>query len=392
MLRALKLARGGMGRTDPNPMVGAVLVKDGKIVGQGYHRAAGQPHAEAEAIRDAGNDARGATLFVTLEPCNHHGRTPPCTQAIIEAGVKEVYYGMEDPNPDVAGGGAETLQRDAGIRVVGHVLEDRCRALNEVYLTHITRRRPFVFLKLAMSLDGRIATRTGRSRWITSEASRKRVHQLRDRVSAVMTGVGTVLADDPSLTTRLPGKRGKDPLRVIVDSRLRTPLHAKVLNSSPTAGVIIAARKEPPADRRKQLEGRGARVLTTNDPERVDLRGLLYDLYGMNVTSVLLEGGAGLAWGALAAGVVDRCFFFYAPIIIGGEAAPAGVGGLGVDSLTEVPRLDEMTVSRVGPDLLVSGRAVYPDTAAMEAGTAENRSGLQSPISKERADRHDFTD
>ncbi len=210
MALALRLARRGVGRTAPNPVVGAVLVKDGKVVGQGYHRAAGEPHAEVEAIRSAGSEARGAELFVTLEPCNHHGRTPPCTDAILEAGIGRVWYGMDDLNPGVRGGGARTL-RDAGVEVIGHVIENRCRQINEVYLTNVTLHRPFVFLKLAMSLDGRIATKTGHSRWITCEASRRKVHRLRDRVSAIMVGIGTVIDDDPALTTRLPKGRGQRP-------------------------------------------------------------------------------------------------------------------------------------------------------------------------------------
>ena len=219
MSLAVRLARRRLGRTTPNPEVGAVLVKDGRVVGQGYHRAAGEPHAEVEAIRAAGPHARGAELFVTLEPCNHHGRTPPCTDAIREAGIRKVWYGVDDPNPGVRGGGANTL-REAGIEVVGHVHEKGCRRTNEVYLTNVTLRRPFVYLKLAMSLDGRIATRTGDSQWITSEKSRRRVHRLRDRVSAIAVGIGTVIADNPSLTTRLPRGRGHDPVRIVLDSNL----------------------------------------------------------------------------------------------------------------------------------------------------------------------------
>jgi diaminohydroxyphosphoribosylaminopyrimidine deaminase/5-amino-6-(5-phosphoribosylamino)uracil reductase len=360
MSRALRLARQGLGRTDPNPMVGAVLVRGERVVGQGYHHAAGLPHAEVEAIRDAGERARHADLFVTLEPCNHHGRTPPCTRAIMEAGIRRVWYGMEDPNPGVSGGGAETL-RAAGIEVVGKVIEDRCRRLNEVYLTHITRRRPFVFLKLAMSLDGRIATRTGHSRWITSEISRRHVHRLRDRVSAVMVGIGTLLADNPSLTTRLPRKRGRDPIRIIADSALRTPPDSAVFNPSSQAGVIIASRKDPPATRKARLEKKGARIIQTRGTKRVDLQDLFSGLYEIGITSVLIEGGAGLAWASLQAEVVDRCLFFYSPMIIGGETAPSGVGGLGISRLETAPRLMDPETRRRGPDILVSGRVAYPE-------------------------------
>ncbi|MBI5251224.1 MAG: bifunctional diaminohydroxyphosphoribosylaminopyrimidine deaminase/5-amino-6-(5-phosphoribosylamino)uracil reductase RibD [Desulfomonile tiedjei] len=359
MSLALQLARRGLGRTSPNPAVGAVIVKDGKIVGKGYHRAAGEPHAEVEAIRAAGSEARGAELFVTLEPCNHHGRTPPCVEAILDAGISKVWYGMDDPNPGVTGGGAKRL-REAGVEAVGHVFEDRCRRLNEIYLLNITQRRPFVFLKLAMSLDGRIATRTGHSQWITSDASRRKVHRLRDRVSAIMVGVETVIADNPLLTTRLPGGRGRDPIRIIADSNLRTPVESSIFNQSSTAGVIIASRKDPPLDKKYKLESRGAKILRTSGVDRVDLRDMLNRLYQIGITSLLIEGGAGLAWGAFEAGVVDRCLFFYAPIIIGGSNAPSGVEGIGISKLDEAPRLAEVKAFRVGPDLLLDGKVSYP--------------------------------
>jgi diaminohydroxyphosphoribosylaminopyrimidine deaminase / 5-amino-6-(5-phosphoribosylamino)uracil reductase len=376
MSLALRLARRRLGRTAPNPVVGAVLVKDGRVVGEGYHRAAGEPHAEVEAIRSAGSDARGAELFVTLEPCNHHGRTPPCTSAILEAGIKKVWYGMDDPNPGVTGGGAQTL-REAGIEVVGHVMETRCRRINEVYVTNVTLRRPFVYLKLAMSLDGRIATRMGESQWITSEMSRRKVHRLRDRVSAIMVGVGTILADNPSLTTRLPEGRGHDPMRIVADSHLRTPDDAKIMDLSSGTGVIIASEKDPPQEKRLRLEKLGAKVITTGGENRVDLRDLFSRLYRNGVTSVLIEGGARLAWAALDARTVDRCLFFYAPIIIGGEDAPSGIGGLGVSKLEEAPRLAEMEVTRIGPDMLVNGRVLYPaepessDDQFQEGGSGE---------------------
>lgn len=360
MARALRLARRGLGKTDPNPVVGALIVRNGKVVGQGYHKAAGQPHAEVEAIREAGGLARDSDLFVTLEPCNHHGRTPPCTEAILGAGIKRVWYGTVDPNPDVPGHGAETLRR-AGVEVYGPIMETDCRTLNEVYLTHITLRRPFVYLKLAMSLDGKIASRTGMSKWITSEPARRKVHTLRNRVSALMVGVGTVLADDPLLTTRRRGARGRDPIRVVVDSNLRIPVDAAIFNPASDAGVVIGCRKDPPVARRKALEQKGARIVPCGDGPQVDLEDLLGRLYAMGITSVLIEGGAGLAWGALAARVVDRGLFFYAPMIIGGATAYSGVGGKGVATLGEAPRMVDLSTSRCGPDILVSGRITYPD-------------------------------
>lgn len=358
MARALRLARKGLGRTDPNPMVGAVIVKRGRVVGEGFHRAPGKPHAEVEAIRDAGTRTQGSELYVTLEPCNHHGRTPPCTEVIRKSGISAVWFGMADPNPGVKGGGAEALTR-AGLQVRGPVLEDRCKRLNEVYLTNVTLGRAFVFLKLGMSLDGRIATRTGHSRWITSEASRRQVHRLRDRVAGVMIGIGTALADNPSLTTRLPRGSGRDAERIIVDSSLRTPPDSKIMNPSSPAGVIIACRAKPPAQRRKRLEQAGARVLPTSGSKRVDLPDLLSQVYGLGITSILIEGGSELAWGALNAKIVDRCLFYYAPIMIGGQDAPSGISGTGIDKLEQAPRLTDVEVSRVGPDMLVSGRVSH---------------------------------
>ncbi len=359
MSRALGLAKRGLGRTSPNPMVGAVIVKDGKIVGEGYHRAPGEPHAEVEAIKVAGEKAQGAELYVTLEPCNHYGRTPPCTLAIMAAGIKKVYYGIDDPNPAVIGGGAETL-RKAGVEVFGPIIEDRCRAINEIYLTNVTMRRPFVILKLAMSMDGRIATKTGASRWITSEESRMKVHRIRDRVSAIMVGIRTVLEDNPSLTTRLKGVQGRDPIRIVADSSLRTPPDAAIFNAASPAGVIIATRKDPPTRLRAKLEKKGARIVTTDSPDKVNLVDFFYQLYRMGVTSALVEGGAGLAWGALDARVVDKCSFFYAPMIIGGKMAPSGIGGAGINHLEEAPRLVNVKALKVGPDILVEGRVQYP--------------------------------
>ncbi len=359
MSRAIRMAQKGLGRTSPNPMVGAVVVKNGKSVGEGFHRALGEPHAEVDAIRAAGAQTEGAELFVTLEPCNHYGRTPPCTQAIMAAGIKKVYYGIDDPNPSVIGGGAEFL-RKAGVEVVGQVLENRCRALNDMYLTNVTFKRPFVYLKLAMSLDGRVATRTGHSQWITSEQSRMRVHRLRDRVTAVMVGIKTVLADNPFLTTRLNGREGRDPVRIVADSNLRTPLEANIFNQMSPAGVIIATRRNPPSRLRARLEKKGCRVIETTSLDKVDLKDLLTNLYQIGITSLLIEGGAGLAWGALEARIVDRCMFFYAPIIIGGKSAPSGVSGAGIDRLEQAPRLVDMRSSRIGPDILVEGKVVYP--------------------------------
>ncbi len=355
---ALRLA--GLGRTEPNPMVGAIVVKDGRIVGRGYHHAAGMPHAEVEALLQAGPESQDADLYVTLEPCNHYGRTPPCTEAIVKAGIRRVWYGMDDPNPDVLGGGAQAL-RSAGIEVFGPVMDQQCRRLNEVYLLNVSLKRPFVYLKLAMSLDGRIATRTGHSQWITSEQSRDQVHRLRDRVSAIMTGIGTVLADNPSLTTRLPDAGGHDPIRIVVDSSLRTPADSKIFSDLSPAGVVIATAADAPSHRAEELARAGALIVRTSGRGKVVLGELADQLYQRGICSILVEGGAGLAWGALNEGIVDRCLFYYAPLIIGGARARSGVAGEGIDRLEEAPRLKEVEISRVGPDVLITGRTCYAD-------------------------------
>lgn len=359
MTLALNLAKRGLGRTEPNPMVGAVLVRNGAIVGKGYHRAAGHPHAEVEAIVSAGQKAEGADLYVTLEPCNHHGKTPPCSEAILKAGIKRVFFGMADPNPSVKGGGAQALA-GAGLEVHGPILEERCRALNEVFLKNVNHSRPFVTLKMAMSLDGKIATRSGHSQWITSQESRLDGHRLRDRVSAIMIGVGTLLSDNPSLTTRLPNKKGRDPIRIVVDSQLRTPPDSNIFNRDSKARVIIACGKSPSPERAGLLEAQGATIIETRGGEKVDLDQLMDLLYEASITSLLIEGGATIAWAGLNAGLVDRCVFYYAPKIIGGAKAPTGVGGEGVDRLDEAILLEEIKMRRVGPDLRVTGRIRQP--------------------------------
>ncbi|MCL6635390.1 MAG: bifunctional diaminohydroxyphosphoribosylaminopyrimidine deaminase/5-amino-6-(5-phosphoribosylamino)uracil reductase RibD, partial [Peptococcaceae bacterium] len=330
MRMALELAGRARGRTSPNPMVGAVVVKDGKVVGSGYHLRAGTPHAEVHALNEAGEKARGATLYVTLEPCCHYGRTGPCSEAVIGAGIARVVVAMTDPNPKVAGGGIKRL-REAGIEVTLGVLEEEARELNEVFIKYITTGRPFVVAKAAMSLDGKIATRSGRSKWITGPEARAYGHQLRDWYDAIMVGIGTVLADDPSLTARLPGGKGRDPVRVILDSRARIPLNAGVLTRRSGAPTIIAATAAAPQAKLAALRRAGARVLVVNDGPRVDLAGLMKLLAEQEITSVLIEGGSGVHGSALAAGIVDKVAWFIAPRIIGGREAPGPVGGEGVD-------------------------------------------------------------
>lgn len=356
MRQALALAEQARGRTSPNPMVGGVVVKNGQVVGRGYHARAGSRHGEVAALEDAGAQTQGATLYVTLEPCCHYGkRTPPCTKTVIAAGVRRVVAAMRDPNPLVSGKGLEEL-RQAAIEVKVGVLEPEAAALNEVYIKYIITKRPFVLLKVAASLDGKIATVTGESRWITNERSRLLAHQLRDQLDAVMVGINTVLRDDPLLTTRLPGGGGRDPTRIVIDSRLRIPCEAKVLTASPTACIIIATTARGPHDKRRQLEALGAKVLVIEgDGPRVPLTPLMEQLGAMQVTSILLEGGGELHGAALRAGIVDKVLYFIAPKLLGGRTAPPAIGGEGIARLVEAVTLERMQVERLDDDLLIEG-------------------------------------
>ncbi|MHB1125987.1 MAG: bifunctional diaminohydroxyphosphoribosylaminopyrimidine deaminase/5-amino-6-(5-phosphoribosylamino)uracil reductase RibD [Bacillota bacterium] len=362
MRRALGLAKRAEGRTSPNPMVGAVIVKDGRIIGKGYHHRAGTPHAEVHALKQAGPAARGATLYVNLEPCSHYGRTPPCAQAVLEAGISRVVAAINDPNPLVAGKGLKLLQ-DSGISVQVGILEEEARQLNEVFIKHITTGMPFITLKAAMTLDGKIATRTGESRWISGEASRLYVHRLRDRYDAVLVGIGTVLADNPMLTTRLPEGKGRDPVRVIVDSHLRIPLEAQVvvLQESP-AHTIIATLAEQDLQKVAALEARGVRVLEIDELEgRVDMGKLMATLGRQGITSVLVEGGAEINASVLRQGIVDKVYFFVAPMLLGGSAAPGPIGGPGADKVAEALRLSKVSCRNSGGDMLISGYALKSD-------------------------------
>lgn len=348
---ALRLARRAAGRTSPNPMVGAVVVRDRRVVGRGHHARAGADHAEVAALREAGAAARGATLYVNLEPCGHFGRTPPCAGAVIESGVARVVVGMIDPNPAVAGRGVQAL-RDAGVRVDGPVREEECRRLNEAFVKHVTRGLPFVTLKLAASLDGRIATATGDSRWVTGPAARRYVHRLRNELDAVMVGSGTVLADDPQLTCRLP--RGRDPLRVVLDRRLRTPPTAKLVTQPHPEKTVLVTGNDAPADRAKRLEDLGVQVWRFPVSRgRISFRRVLRKLARAGVLSVLLEGGAVTAARAISEKAVDKVLCFYAPKLIGAEGLPM-MGDLGIERMRRAPKLDGVAVRRLGEDFLVS--------------------------------------
>jgi len=351
MRMALSLARRGVGKTAPNPAVGCVIVRDGAVVGRGWHKKAGTPHAEVHALNEAGKSAAGADVYVTLEPCAHFGKTPPCAKALIEARVARVFVAMVDPNPLVAGAGIEMLRR-AGIEVETGLLEQPSRELNRPFIKWIQTKLPYVILKSALTLDGKSATANGDSRWVTGDQARREVHRLRGRMDAIMVGVGTVLKDDPLLTCRLPG--GKNPLRVVVDSTLRIPLHAALLGVESDAGTLVATCSAS-AERIAALAARGAEVLHCKDGgEGVDLADLFARLGERGVQSVLLEGGSHLAGAALRAGLVDRCMIFLAPKLIGG----AGIGlfaGEGVALMGDAIRLEGMTVRRVGADLLIEG-------------------------------------
>jgi len=365
MRMALDLARRAAGRTSPNPMVGAVVVKDGAVVGEGWHLCAGTPHAEVHALAAAGDAARGATVYVTLEPCCHFGRTGPCADALVAAGAKRVVVAMTDPNPQVAGRGLARL-RAAGIEVTEGVLAAEAARLNEAFIKWVTTGMPFGIMKAAMSLDGKIATRGGQSRWITGPQARERVHRLRDCADAILVGVGTVIADDPELTARLPEGGGKNPLRVVVDSAARLPLTAKVVRDGLAPTVVATTAAAAPA-KTAALAAAGVEVLVLpRGPTGVDLRALWRTLGERQATSVLVEGGAAVNAAALAANVIDKVYVFVAPKIIGGAAAPGPVGGEGPLELDAAAALEDMTSEPAGGDILLTayvaareGRDVY---------------------------------
>lgn len=355
MKRALELAKHGWGRTNPNPLVGAVIVKDGEIIAEGYHEMLGCAHAEVSAFNNANKDVSGGTLYVNLEPCSHYGRTPPCAKAIIEKGIKEVVIAMTDPNPKVAGRGIQML-KEAGIQVVCGVLEEEAKKLNEIFIKYITQRRPFVIMKTAMTLDGKIATCLGDSKWISGESSRQHVHAIRDRLAAIMVGINTVLADNPSLTTRLYSGRGKDPVRIVVDSKGVLPLDSKVINMKSPAYTILATTSMIESEKERQLINRGVRILKVDGPEEhVDLAKLMEELYKLEIDSVLLEGGGGLNAAALNSGIVDKVMVFVAPKIIGGKDAKTPVEGTGIKLMKDAIKLQDISISRFDEDILMEG-------------------------------------
>lgn len=355
MARALALAARGLGATSPNPPVGAVLIRGNRVVGEGYHRRAGGPHAEVLALRRAGSRARGATLYVSLEPCCHlDKRTPPCVPAIIASGVARVVIAARDPNPKVRGRGLTALRR-AGLRVDPGVGSADAELLIEPYRTLITSGRPFVTLKAASTLDGKIATAKGESRWITGPAARKLVHQLRGRADAIVAGIGTILADDPSLTARTGAVRGRMPLRVVLDPSLRIPLRAKVLRGRKAPTLIVTTPQSTRA-RRAALQKIGADVLVLPSHRgKIKWRTLLSELGRRGIASLLIEGGAEVNASALHEGAVDRVLFFLAPRMLGGRDAVGAIGGRSPAHLSEALQLKRVSVMRCGPDILVEG-------------------------------------
>jgi len=355
MKQALDLAEKGRGWTSPNPMVGAVVVKDDQIVGRGYHQRAGGSHAEVNAIDDAGDQARGATIYVTLEPCNHFGRTPPCTRKIVAAGIRRVVVAMTDPNPGVQGGGNQYLQ-DQGIEVATGIYEKEARILNEGFIAWVTTGRPFVIVKCAATLDGRIATRTGDSRWVTGPASRQFVHRIRHGIDGIMVGVETVKKDDPSLTTRLDEETGSDPTRIVLDTHLSIPLTAKMLNQASNSRTWVVCGADAPANCRAALENIGVRVIGASlKGGRIDLSALMNQLGAMEITSMLIEGGGTVIGSAFAAGIVDKICFFYAPKILGGDDGIPICRGAGPENMNQSIAIHDLSVFRFDTDVMIQG-------------------------------------
>lgn len=356
MQRAIQLAQQGVGWVSPNPLVGAVIVKDGQVIGEGYHARCGEAHAERNALANCRTDPQGATIYVTLEPCCHYGRTPPCTQAILEAGLSRVVVGSRDPNPLVAGQGLAILQ-EARLTVCEGVLGKECQALNEVFFHYIRTNKPYVVLKYAMTMDGKIATRTGASQWITGEDARRRVHEDRHRYRGILVGVGTVLADDPQLTCRIPN--GRNPLRIVCDSQLRTPLHAQLVRTAKEIPTLLATCC---ADEEKLTPYRqsGCEILSLPCAEDgyLDLKTLLSSLGERQVDSLLVEGGATLNWSFLQHGLVQKLQCYLAPKLFGGAAAKSPIGGIGVPHPDQAFPLSSPRITPLGRDLLLESEVL----------------------------------
>lgn len=354
MKLAMQLAGNAIGRTSPNPLVGAVIVKDNRVVGCGWHRKAGTPHAEVHALNQAGELAQGADVYVTLEPCAHYGKTPPCAKALVEAKVKNVYGGLLDVNPKVAGKGFKILE-DAGIHVEYGFLQDELRKQNEVFFKWIEHKKPFVVLKAAMTLDGKIATATGQSKWITNETSRAYGYKLRDIYDGIMVGINTVIEDNPMLTARVDG--GKNPIRIVVDSSLKIDINANVVQDK-SAKTIIATTDKANKDKILKLQAQDVDVIVVDKDEndKVDIEKLLDILGQQNICSILVEGGATLSGSFVAKKLVDKVYFFIAPKIIGGKEAKTPVAGTGILNLQEALALKDIQIEKLEEDVLIIGR------------------------------------
>ncbi|WP_321279603.1 bifunctional diaminohydroxyphosphoribosylaminopyrimidine deaminase/5-amino-6-(5-phosphoribosylamino)uracil reductase RibD [Marinifilum fragile] len=355
MHRAYELAKKGVGRVSPNPLVGAVIVKDDKIIGEGYHEFYGGPHAEVNAFRSAKESVEGATMYVTLEPCSHYGKTPPCAEAIVKNKIGRVIIGMLDPNPLVAGRGVKILEEN-GIEVDFGYMCEELTEMNRTFLKFIQSKTPYVVMKTAMTLDGKIASKTGDSRWVSNEKSRAKVHELRNELAGIMVGVDTVIADDPMLTTRLGNGNGQNPVRIVVDSKARIPLDSKILNTSDQAKTILAVTEKADLDKIQQVEAKGNQILKVDAlNDRIDLNSLMQKLGELNIDGILLEGGATLNFSALQSGIVDEVVSFVAPKIIGGNAKTP-VGGEGIELMKDAIELDDIKYEQLGQDLMLIGK------------------------------------
>lgn len=357
MKKALKLAAKGEGYTTPNPLVGAVVVKNDKIVGKGYHKKAGEPHAEVHALNQAGEKAAGATLYVNLEPCCHLGKTPACSLKIINSKISRLVVAMEDPNPVVAGKGIQDLE-EAGIEIKTGVLEQEAKELNEIFIKHMTEEEPFIILKTGQTLDGYLATRTGDSRWVTNEKARKYGHQLRHKVDGILVGVGTVISDNPRLTTRLDDKDGKDPIRIVLDSKLRTPTNANIINEDSESPTFIVTTEDYDREKYKKLNklnNLSIIVLIKDSNGRIDLEQLLKELYKKEITSILIEGGGKVNHSFLETGLIDKIYCFIAPKLLGGNDGIASFNGPGVKKMNNAYELKNIEYELLDGNILCKG-------------------------------------
>lgn len=352
MKLALQLAASAKGNTNPNPLVGAVIVKDGVIVGTGLHRKAGEPHAEVHAVQMAGEHAKGATIYVTLEPCSHYGKTPPCAKLVKESGVSRVVVATEDPNPEVAGRGIQLL-RDAGIEVEVGVLQQEAQKLNERFIHNMLTERPFVVTKFAMTLDGKIATYNGQSQWITAEEARADVHELRHEVDGILVGVQTVLNDNPKLTTRLENKTGRNPVRVVLDSTLKTPLHSHITDTSEARTIIVTAESAS-EEKIQSFEKQGVEVIRVPIAETgLSIEATLKALYKNGITHLLVEGGGNVNASFLRSGFIDQYIVYVAPKVLGGENSITPFTGADVESIDLASQLEFDEVTQIGQDLRI---------------------------------------